>query len=114
MTFGLFVKILFSVLIGGAIGTILSLATWTKKLSQSNNLGDSCGSFDDYAARIDYICKNDWVDRNAKNSFLKTYGRDFLKEKGITPVNDYSFIDDVIPDDEELPDVDIPLFKPLQ
>ncbi len=110
----LIIMIVLSIIIGGAIGTILSLATWTKKLSESNNLGDSCGELDDYTTGIVYFLKKDWVDRNEKNSFLKYYGRDILKEQGINDISsDYSFNDDVIPDDEELPEVDIPLFKPL-
>lgn len=114
MSFGFILKVIFSILIGGAIGTILSLATWTKKLAESNNLGDSSGNFDDYSNTIEYSLKKDWVDRNDKNAFLQYYGRDVLKERGVENISaDYSFIDDVIPDDEELPEVDIPLFKPL-
>ena len=45
--------------------------------------------------------------------FIRYYGREILREKGIE-APDMSYIDEEFPDDEDIPEVNIPLFKPLQ
>ena len=109
------IRLILSLLIGGAIGTIISLGTWSKKLDESNNLGDTTGGFDDYGSKIDFIMIKDYVDKNDRAAFIKMYGKNSLKDRGIITEeqHNYSEYDDIIPDDAELPPVDKPLFKPL-
>ena len=110
------IRLILSILIGGAIGTIISLGTWSKKLDESNNLGDTTGGFDDYGTKIDFIMIRDDVDKNDRAPFIKAYGKNSLKDRGIITDDDLKTSNagyDVIPDDMELPPVDKPLFKPL-
>lgn len=102
-----------AVLIGGSIAVILSLGTWTKRLAKSNIMGDTTGGFDEFSDRISFYYSRDNVGYDDKEQFIRYYGREILREHGIE-APDMSYIDEEFPDDEDIPDVDIPLFKPLQ
>ena len=110
---GNIIILIIAFLLGGSIATILSLGTWTKKLAKSNIMGDSAGGFDEFSDRIDFYHRRDNVALSDQAQFIRYYGREILREKGIE-APDMSFIDEGFPDDEDIPDVDIPLFKPLQ
>ena len=107
------IMLVFAILIGGSIAVILSLGTWTKKLAKSNIMGDSAGGFDEYADRISFYYTRDNVALGEKEQFMRYYGREILREHGIE-APDMSYIDEQFPDDEDIPDVNIPLFKPLK
>ena len=110
---GKIIVLIISVLIGGSIAVILSLGTWTKRLAKSNIMGDSAGGFDEFSDRIMFYYTRDEVAPGDKERFISYYGREILREHGIE-APDLSYIDEGFPDDEDIPDVDIPLFKPLQ
>ena len=109
----LIIKIVIAVIIGGGVGVILSLGIWTKQLSKSNVMGENLARFDDYATKILYVYSKNDVHRDNCSKFLRYYGREILREKGYE-APDMSYMDEEFPDDEHLPEVDIPLFKPLE
>ena len=103
-----------SILAGGALGTIFSLWFWSKRLAKSNILGDSTGGFDEYSEHpIKLIWASSDVDRSAMSKYFRSFRNDYLIPNGMKPA-DYSYLDEEFPDADDLPDVDIPLFKPLQ
>ncbi len=108
------IVIVISVLAGSALGTIFSLGFWSKRLARSNILGDTTGGFDEYSQRsLDLIWADSDVQRTHMSKFFRSFKEDYLEPNGMKP-GDYSYIDEEFPDDEDLPEVDIPLFKPLQ
>lgn len=103
-----------SILAGGALGTIFSLWFWSKRLAKSNILGDSTGGFDEYSEHpIKLIWASSDVDRSVMSQYFRSFRNDYLIPNGMKPA-DYSYLDEEFPDAGDLPDVDIPLFKPLQ
>lgn len=93
------------------IGTAISLSIFSKKLNESNNIGDSTSGFDDVCPdRVYFSYRSTFNSTASKADFFKNHGLSSYSKQGIKKT-DYSSIDDVIPD--EIPDVDIPLFKPL-
>ncbi len=107
------IAVILSVLVGGGVAVILSLGTWMKQLAKSNIMGDTAGGFDEFADRIHFYYTRDNVAFGDKERFIRYYGREILREKGIE-APDMSYIDEEFPDDEDIPEVNIPLFKPLQ
>ncbi|MBR5386680.1 MAG: hypothetical protein IK142_03775 [Clostridiales bacterium] len=106
------IKLIVAILLGTGAGTIISLAIWSKFLAKSNVLGDSAGGFNEYSdSPIDIIWRRNGVDSDSKNTYFKRFKEEYLIPNGMKP-GDYSYLDDEFPDYEDLPEVDIPLFKP--
>lgn len=97
--------------IGLFIGSAISLSFYSKKLNDSNNIGDSTSTFDDVCSgRVMFTHRGEYDSTNYKQAFFKDYGYASYERqntKGSTSIPG----DDDIP--EDLPEVDIPLFKPL-
>lgn len=93
------------------VGSAISLSIFSKKLNDSNNIGDSTSTFDDVCAgRVMFTHRSQYESMEYKNEFFRDYGYQNYTRQGIK--GNYSDLgEDVIP--EELPEVDIPLFKPL-
>lgn len=93
------------------IGAAISLSIFSKKLNDSNNLGDSTSTFDDVCSgRVMFTHRRQYDSAKYKQGFFKDHGYLSYSRQGIK--NNYSDqAEDEIPD--ELPEVDIPLFKPL-
>jgi hypothetical protein len=91
--------------------TAISLSIFSKKLNDSNNIGDSTSTFDDVCAgRVMFTHRSQYDSTSSKQGFFKSYGYQSYSNKGIK--GNYSDLgEDDIP--EDLPEVDIPLFKPL-
>ncbi len=78
------------------------------KISFSNNIGNTYYSLDDVSYDLKYTSTSRLHTPEDCRKYLKEYGGDIYEGAEIR-VNDI-LTDDYIPD--ELPDVDIPLFKP--
>lgn len=92
-------------------GTAISLYIFSKKLNDSNNIGDSTSTFDDVCSgRVMFTHRGEYDSTNYKQAFFKDYGYASYGRKGVKS-NFSDLGEDEIPD--ELPEVDIPLFKPL-
>ncbi|MCQ2504714.1 MAG: hypothetical protein MJ103_05735 [Saccharofermentans sp.] len=95
------------------MGAAIALSIFSKMLDKSNNIGDSTSTFDDVCPEhVEFTYKNTYENESYKNQFLRDHGLRSYAKQGIK-MNDYGDLldDNIIPD--ELPDVDIPLFKPL-
>ena len=82
-------------------------------INKSNNIGDTSGSFWDYAHNFDSIAKRYDIGKDSARAFLIEYGdsgfdNDDSKAHAALRMNEE---DDIF---GELEDVDIPLFKPKQ
>lgn len=107
------ILLILAILIGTGFGVILALGTWLKLLSKSNIMGFTTGGFHEFDGKVIYYISRDNVGFGDRDRFIRYYGREILRERGIE-APDMSYIDEQFPDDDDIPEVDIPLFKPLE
>lgn len=93
---------------------VISVCYWVMlraadKIDFSNNIGNTYYTLDDLSYDLKYTSNSRLHTHEDCVKYLKEYGGDLFYGAEIK-ANDILF-DDSIP--EELPDVDIPLFKPL-
>ncbi|SMC34599.1 hypothetical protein SAMN06296952_0611 [Oscillospiraceae bacterium] len=91
--------------------TILVMYTVSNKIMQNNILGDTVSYIDGVSDSIRYESVLKLPDRESGESFIHGYGGDVFGDVDIK-ANDILMRDqDDIP--EDIPDIDIPIFKPL-
>ncbi|MCR5529910.1 MAG: hypothetical protein K6F49_11885 [Saccharofermentans sp.] len=101
-----------SLIFGLFIGTAVSLSIFSKRLDKSNNIGDSTSTFDDVCAgRVQFTHRSTYDSTEYKAQFFRDHGYASYDRQGIKTDNFEQLDDNAIP--EDLPEVDIPLFKPL-
>ena len=95
---------------------VLVLNKAATKLERSNNLGDTISSYSEFSnsdVKVESMMK--LPDRSDMRMFLREFGGDIYGDYDIRS-NDllYSGFDDMFEDQipEDLPEVDVPLFKP--
>ena len=88
----------------------VSLYIFAGLLDRSNNMGDTLCNFDHYCpGEIHYERMADNVSKDSKDSFIREYGVDPVDE----PDKKVEITDDEA-QYEDIPDIDIPIFKPLE
>ena len=98
--------------LGLFIGAAISLSIFSKKLDESNNIGDSTSTFDDVCSgMVEFTHRSTYSSTEYKAQFFRDHGYASYDRQGIKKDNFEQLLDDDIP--EDIPEVDIPLFKPL-
>ena len=101
-----------SLAFGLFIGAAISLSIFSKKLDDSNNIGDSTSTFDDVSSgMVQFTHRSTYDTTEYKTQFFRDHGYNSYDRQGIKKDNFRQLDDNDIP--EDIPEVDIPLFKPL-
>lgn len=82
-----------------------------KKILTNNLIGDTVSDISTITYNVDYETTAKLPDMESIDDFIKTYGGDIYGDYEIRAKDILSKDQDDIP--EDLPEVDIPLFKPL-
>jgi hypothetical protein len=101
-----------SLAFGLFIGAAVSLSIFSKMLDKSNNIGDSTSTFDDVCSgMVQFSHRSTYDSTEYKAQFFRDHGYASYDRPEVKKDHFEQLDDNDIP--EDLPEVDIPLFKPL-
>lgn len=102
--------LIFEILTGIFFAVSLTMFIITRMLEKNNDIGNTKGKIRDYNKGVRYISTMDRMGFSAQSKFMKTYGRNPFETDNFDMFSENEENGD---DFEDIPDIDIPVFKPL-